>query len=63
MLPTQQQSTCIVLDHCLSYLMISIVFLFHQDDPNLQVAIKSCKNAESREKFLEEACGYKKGLC
>ncbi|CAH3176069.1 unnamed protein product [Porites lobata] len=25
------------------------------DDPNLQVAIKSCKNPESREKFLEEA--------
>ncbi|KAL9980383.1 hypothetical protein ACROYT_G008961 [Oculina patagonica] len=25
------------------------------DDPNLQVAIKSCKNAETREKFLEEA--------
>lgn len=25
------------------------------DDPNMPVAIKSCKNAESREKFLEEA--------
>lgn len=25
------------------------------DDPNLQVAIKSCKNPDSREKFLEEA--------
>lgn len=25
------------------------------DDPNLQVAIKSCKNPESNEKFLEEA--------
>ncbi|XP_068677817.1 focal adhesion kinase 1-like isoform X2 [Montipora foliosa] len=25
------------------------------DDPNLQVAIKSCKNPDSRDKFLEEA--------
>ncbi|KAJ7326534.1 Putative serine/threonine protein phosphatase [Desmophyllum pertusum] len=25
------------------------------DDPNLQVAIKSCKNQDSRDKFLEEA--------
>lgn len=33
-------------------------FVLQQDDPNLQVAIKSCKNPESREKFLEEACKY-----
>ena len=36
--------------------------LLYQDDPNLQVAIKSCKNPESRDKFLEEACRYLKGL-
>ena len=36
--------------------------LLLQDDPNLQVAIKSCKNPESRDKFLEEACRYLKGL-
>lgn len=35
-----------------------LLFVFDQDDPNLQVAIKSCKNPESREKFLEEACKY-----
>ena len=35
-----------------------LTFCFHQDDPNLQVAIKSCKNPDSREKFLEEACEY-----
>ena len=36
----------------------SFIVVFDQDDPNLQVAIKSCKNPESREKFLEEACKY-----
>lgn len=37
---------------------LCLTFCFHQDDPNLQVAIKSCKNPDSREKFLEEACEY-----
>ena len=40
---------------------LCLTFCFHQDDPNLQVAIKSCKNPDSREKFLEEACEYQ--LC
>lgn len=38
------------------------IVVFDQDDPTLQVAIKSCKNPESREKFLEEACKYLKSL-
>ena len=42
-------------------IFISLVLLY-QDDPNLQVAIKSCKNPDSRDKFLEEACRYLEGL-
>lgn len=37
---------------------LSWFWCLYQDDPNLQVAIKSCKNPESREKFLEEACKW-----
>ena len=54
------------INRCCSHCLINLsdesffffFFLFEQDDPNLQVAIKSCKNPESREKFLEEACKY-----
>lgn len=42
---------------------LCLTFCFHQDDPNLQVAIKSCKNPDSREKFLEEACEYQLCQC
>ena len=44
--------------HIFSLIIIIFNVCLQQDDPNLQVAIKSCKNPESREKFLEEACKY-----